>query len=215
VNAPSGEVRFGRRVALGLVATGGALGAVALATRTSPAAVSRAAGETPLPALEIADLPVLSSGGAPSVGGGSGWLNSAGFSDADLADKVVLYDFWTFGCINCRHTLPHVKAWHERYATDGLVVLSIHTPEFRYEQDPSAVSDFLVEQGVHYPVVLDPHKVIWRRWENRYWPAFYLYDQNGALRLRHYGEGSYHEIEDAIRLLLEVDPEAPRIQLGD
>ena len=123
---------------------------------------------------------------------------------------VVLYDFWTFGCVNCRNTLGHTRAWHERYAPDGLILLSIHTPEFEYERDREAVAQFVADSDIGYPVVLDPDKVIWRRWSNRYWPAFYLYDADGQLRQRHFGEGRYDEMEDAIRALLDVDRTSPR-----
>lgn len=154
--------------------------------------------------------PVLDPGPAPPVAPTDGWLSSAGLTSTDLAGRVVLYDFWTFGCVNCQHTLPSVKAWHERYAGDGLVVLSIHTPEFDYEADPANVARFVADNGIAYPVALDPGRDIWRAWDNHYWPAFYLYDGEGRLRLRHFGEGSYDETEDAIRSLLGVDPASPR-----
>jgi thiol-disulfide isomerase/thioredoxin len=202
-----------RRGALALGAFGAAGGAIALSRRTSPATIDAAAGIDATPVLEATDLPVIETGGAPSVAGGSGWINTDGYTDEVLAGSVVLYDFWTFGCYNCRNTLSHTTAWHDRYAPDGLVLLSIHTPEFEYEKNPDAVTEFVVDHDIEYPVVLDPDKVIWRRWANHYWPAFYLYDADGALRRRHFGEGRYTEMEDAIRALLGVDPTSPRIQV--
>ena len=106
--------------------------------------------------------------------------------------------------------MPQVKAWYSRYAGDGLVILSIHTPEFAYEAVPENVADYVDEQGIGYPVALDPEGQIWRTWGNHYWPAFYLYDEAGRLRLRHFGEGSYATIEDAIRVLLAVNPSSRR-----
>jgi thiol-disulfide isomerase/thioredoxin len=161
------------------------------------------------------DLPRLATGGAPSVAGGSGWLNTAGLTDADLRARVVLYEFWTFGCINCRNVLGHTTAWHDRYEPDGLVLLSIHTPEFDYEREPDAVASFVAEHAIGYPVLLDPDKVIWRRWANHYWPAFYLYDASGALRRRHFGEGRYTEMEDAIRALLDVPADSARATVDE
>ncbi|MGD9701977.1 MAG: redoxin domain-containing protein [Acidimicrobiia bacterium] len=155
-------------------------------------------------------LPVEASS-APAVEA-AGWLNTDPLTDADLAGKVVLYDFWTFGCINCRHTIPFVKSWHERYAADGLIVLSIHTPEFDWEADPDAVAEFVVAEGITYPVALDPDKTIWRAFANHYWPAFYLHDDEGQRRYTKFGEGRYDETEDAIRALLDVDPDATRAE---
>jgi thiol-disulfide isomerase/thioredoxin len=156
------------------------------------------------------ELPIEASS-APKVEA-AGWINTDPLTDADLAGKVVLYDFWTFGCINCRHTIPYVKAWHERYAADGLIVLSIHTPEFDWEADPDAVAEFVAEEGITYPVALDPDKLTWRRFENHWWPAFYLHDDQGQRRYRHVGEGRYVETEDAIRALLGVDADAARAE---
>src|SRR5207247_1376844 len=132
-----------------------AIGAVAVSHRTTPETISSVAATN-----DITSLPVLAAA-APTVTA-SGWLNTAPLDAQDLKGKVVLYDFWTFGCINCVRTLPHLKAWDERYRADGLVVLSIHTPEFSYEADPANVQLFLVENEIHYPVALDPDSVTWR-----------------------------------------------------
>lgn len=154
------------------------------------------------------DLPVLAEE-APPVDA-AGWLNTAPLDERDLAGKVVLYDFWTFGCINCRHTLPYVKAWAARYARDGLVVIGVHTPEFPYEADPANVASYLAEEQIRFPIALDPERRVWRAWDNHFWPAFYLHDREGRLRWFHAGEGAYAETEDAIRSLLGVAPDARR-----
>jgi thiol-disulfide isomerase/thioredoxin len=158
------------------------------------------------PSVGSVTLPV--GGQAPAVQP-AGWLNTPQ-SPASLAGKVVLYYFWTFECINCQHVQPHVKAWHARYAADGLVVLSIHTPEFEVEADPANVAEYVRAQEIRYPVALDPQSRVWRAFGNRFWPAFYLHDRQGRRRLTHFGEGSYGDIESAIRQLLGVGPGAPR-----
>ncbi|MEO8696820.1 MAG: redoxin domain-containing protein [Acidimicrobiales bacterium] len=157
---------------------------------------------------DATNLPVL-LGAAPTVTA-SGWLNTEPLDARGLEGKVVLYDFWTFGCINCVHTLPHVKAWDQRYRDDGLVVLSIHTPEFSYEADPGNVRRFVADNEIRYPVALDPESVTWRAFANRYWPAFYLHDRGGRRRYQHFGEGAYEQTETIIRALLGVDPSSPR-----
>jgi len=158
------------------------------------------------------ELPILRKD-APAIRA-SDWLNTEPLDASSLAGKVVLYDFWTFGCVNCRHTQPYVKAWHERYARDGLVVLSVHTPEFGYEADPANVRDYVRENGITYPVALDPDHTVWDAFDNHYWPQFYLHDRTGHRRLVRIGEGSYDGTEDAIRALLGIPPTAPRAATG-
>jgi thiol-disulfide isomerase/thioredoxin len=184
--------------------------AVIAGRRATPDEVARAAGQPRTSFAVAADLPVLSPGPAPSIEANQGWLNTSPLTDADVIGEVVLYDFWTFGCINCKHTLPHLKAWRQRYAADGLVILSIHTPEFDYEADAANVAEFVDSEGIEYPVALDPDSAVWREWDNHYWPAFYLYDQQGRLRVQHFGEGAYDTTEDALRVLLGVAPDSPR-----
>ena len=195
-----------RWVIVGCVALAGVAAlAIPLSRRVTPDAVSKAAG-----ASAAVALPVLSTGPAPSIEGGAGLLNATSLADNDLVGKVVLYDFWTFECINCQHTLPHLLAWQARYRADGLQIVSIHTPEFAAERDPANVAEYVRQHGITYPVVLDPDFHIWRAWDNQFWPAFYLHDQQGRRRLVHFGEGSYDATEDAIRELLHVDPASPR-----
>ena len=175
------------------------------APATSPAVSSPPA---PAPAAAAAVLPVLKAT-APVVAP-TEWINTPGLAPADLGGKVVLYEFWTFGCYNCKNVLPYVKAWHARYAKDGLIVVSIHSPEFDYERKTANVQKFVTENDITYPVALDPDMAIWRSFNNHYWPNMYLHDQGGQRRYEHIGEGAYTETENAIRLLLGVDPSSPR-----
>ncbi len=190
------------RALLGLVLVVAVI-AVVVARRTS---ADDLASVTSISSVD--ELPVQRAS-APAVIA-TGWLNTAPLDAVSIAGKVVLYDFWTFGCVNCRNTLPWVKAWHARYASDGLVVLSIHTPEFSYEAEPDAVASFVQKNAITYPVALDPDSATWHAFANRYWPAFYLHDRDGRRRLTHFGEGAYAQTEDAIRALLGVAAESPR-----
>ena len=114
----------------------------------------------------------------------------------------MLIDFWTYSCINCLRTLPHVKAWHERYGSSGLVIVGVHTPEFAFEKVPENVRSNARRLGVTYPVALDPDFGTWNAWGNRYWPAKFLIDAEGRVRYAHFGEGDYDVTEGAIRSLL-------------
>ena len=198
------------RLLAGTIALAGVVAAVVVSHHTTARTVAVSASAQPRTIRSEADLAVLSIGPPPSVEQASGWLNSTPVTDAGLRGTVVLYDFWTFGCVNCQHTLSHVKAWQRRYSPDGLEIVSMHTPEFDFEAVAENVADYVTANGITYPVALDPDRAIWHAWDNHYWPAFYLYDQQGRLRVRHFGEGAYDSTEDAIRALLGVDPNSSR-----
>lgn len=131
------------------------------------------------------------------------WLNGPPRTAAALAGQPVLVEVWTFGCVNCRNSLPWVKRIHARYAPRGLNLIAVHTPEFAVERDPDAVRTALGRLDIGYPVLLDPESRVWRALDNHYWPAFYLYDRQHRLvgtRIGelHAGESSADAFEAAI-----------------
>ena len=145
-------------------------------------------------------LPV--EGHLPGFDGATGWLNSPPLTDADLQGKVVLADFWTYTCINWLRTLAYVRAWAERYADQGLVVVGVHTPEFPFERDIDNVRRAAKDMRVDYPIALDSDYAIWQAFANHYWPAVYIADAEGRIRHHHFGEGGYAECEMVIQRLL-------------
>jgi len=177
---------------------------------------SEAAADAPSPAVAAAhkqppapttatpqkrvDLPSL--GPAPEITGVTHWVNSQPPTLQELRGKVVLIDFWTFGCINCIHTRPYVTAWHQKYADAGLVVIGIHSPEFARERDTANVAEALDRFGITYPVAQDNNFTTWRAYQNHYWPAFYFIDGQGQIRYIHIGEGRYEKSEQVIQQLL-------------
>jgi thiol-disulfide isomerase/thioredoxin len=136
----------------------------------------------------------------------SNWINAEPQSFSGLRGKVVLVEFWTFGCYNCRNVEPQVKQWHQQYADRGLVVIGIHSPEFAYEKDIDAVERYVRDHGIHYAVAVDNDFVNWNRFGNRYWPAIYLIDKHGIIRYVRVGEGGYRETEQVIQTLLAEGP---------
>ncbi len=157
-------------------------------------------------------LPVL--GTAPEISGTQEWFNTSGgraLTLRELRGRVVLVDFWTYSCINCIRTLPHLKAWDARYERDGLTIIGMHAPEFTFERDAGNVADAVRQNGLDYPVAQDNDFVTWNAYGNQFWPAKYLIDARGRVRYTHFGEGSYEQTEQAIRDLLE---EAGRSRLG-
>lgn len=137
----------------------------------------------------------------------SRWLNSQPLTAVDLAGRPVLVEFWTYGCSNCRNTLPWMKRIAERHAPRGLAIIAVHTPEFDAERDPAAVRTAIERLAIRYPVLLDPRSNYWNALSNRYWPAFYLFDrQHWLVDTRigelHAGERRADEFEARIAALL-------------
>ena len=139
----------------------------------------------------------------PSFDGATHWFNSPPLASGSLRGKVVLVDFWTYSCINCLRTLPYLKAWNEKYLDQGLVIIGVHTPEFAFEQDTHNVGQAIRDLGITYPVVMDNQYLIWKAYNNQYWPAHYLIDAQGRIRDQHFGEGAYAETERMIQSLLK------------
>ncbi|MBI2621206.1 MAG: cytochrome c biogenesis protein DipZ [Candidatus Levybacteria bacterium] len=146
------------------------------------------------------NLPNL--GTAPEFVGISNWLNSKPLMMEGLKGKVVLIDFWTYTCINCIRTLPHVTSWYNKYNDQGFVVVGVHTPEFEFEKDTGNVENAIAQYKILYPVAQDNDYATWNAYSNQYWPAKYLIDKDGNIRYAHFGEGKYEETEKAIQELL-------------
>ncbi|WP_447963354.1 redoxin domain-containing protein [Nitrospira sp. Ecomares 2.1] len=119
--------------------------------------------------------------------------------------KVVMVDFWAFGCWNCLNIEPYIKEWHDKFAKQGLVVIAVHLPEFKYEYDVEKVKGYIQEHRISYAVPIDQEFGNWRQYRNRYWPTLYLIDKRGNIQYTKIGEGSYEETELKIQLLL-ADP---------
>jgi len=152
------------------------------------------------PAGQSQALPV--EGPLPSLSGASEWLNSKPLTAEDLKGKVVLVDFWTYSCINCLRSIPYVRAWAEKYRDHGLVVIGVHAPEFAFERNVDNVRKAVATLKISYPVAIDNEYMIWRAFENEYWPAHYFIDAKGQIRHQHFGEGDYDESERTLQKLL-------------
>lgn len=141
-------------------------------------------------------------GPAPEFTGIERWLNSEPLTMTQLRGRVVLLDFWTFACINCIRTLPHVNRWAQQYTPLGLTVVGVHTPEFPFERSTSKVEAAMLRYGVKHAVAQDNRYSTWKAYSNQYWPATYLVDVQGRIRYKHFGEGEYERTESVIRALL-------------
>jgi thiol-disulfide isomerase/thioredoxin len=152
----------------------------------------------PIPlTVELQDL-----GTAPEITNDT-WINAdAPVRLADLRGKVVVVEFWTYGCYNCQNVLPYIKAWDAKYAGDDFEVVSVHYPEFTFERDINNVRAAVQEADIQYPVAIDNDGVTWRAYNQRFWPVWYVVDKEGIIRYKHIGEGGYTETEGVIQALL-------------
>ena len=168
---------------------------------------------------------LMNTSQAPEFELGGTWLNSSPLTMSSLRGKVVLIDFWTYTCINCIRTLPHVTSWYEKYKDKRFVIVGIHTPEFEFEKKTENVKDAISQFRIHYPVLQDNDYFNWNAYGNQYWPTEYLIDAKGVIRRTHFGEGEYDQTEQAIVNLLreagqtieknvlnEVPDQTPRIR---
>ncbi len=144
---------------------------------------------------------------APDLIGITQWFNlpddKKSLTLSDLKGKVVLIDFWTYTCINCLRTLPHINSWYQKYKDQGFVVIGVHTPEFVFERDAKNVQNAIKSYAIAYPVAQDNNYATWNNYHNEYWPAEYLIDATGNIRHTHFGEGDYSQTESAIQTLLK------------
>jgi thiol-disulfide isomerase/thioredoxin len=191
---------------IGLAASGDRGPAAGADSTTPPPAVITGSGDAPPtvpPATPAAtDIPTL--GPAPELTGLDGWLQSNVSSLAELKGKVVLVEFWTFGCINCKHTLPAIREIYADHAGPDFEMVGVHSPEFDYEKDPDAVSRAAAELGVTWPIALDTDRHNFHAWQGgrAYWPRIYILDREGNIRFDHIGEGKYEEMAATVSALL-------------
>jgi peptide-methionine (R)-S-oxide reductase len=152
---------------------------------------------------------------APEFATGT-WINSEPLTLKGLKGRVLLIEFWTFGCYNCRNTLPFVKAWHEKYASKGLTIVGVHSPELDGEEKIDNVRREVASLGIRYPVVTDNDYATWKAYKVQAWPTIFLIDKNGKIRWSHVGEGKYDETEKQIQnLMKESDVMTEKIEKSE
>jgi thiol-disulfide isomerase/thioredoxin len=176
--------------------------AITVVARSTPPSTS--GGATGAAAL----IPADSRSQAAEFTGLDGWINTQPLTLQGLRNKVVLVDFWTFSCVNCVRTFPHLQHLQQTYGGRGLVIVGVHSPEFDFEKVAANVSAATKRFGVTWPVALDSEMSTWNAYNNQYWPAEYLVDQQGRIAYIHAGEGDYDVTESAIAALLGVSATA-------
>jgi thiol-disulfide isomerase/thioredoxin len=156
-------------------------------------------GEQMIPSRTLTDE--TKAPAAPEFSNGI-WINSEPLTLKGLHGRVVLIEFWTFACYNCRNTLPTVKKWDAQYRDKGLTIIGVHTPESDLERNLNDVRREVAELGVKYPVVTDNDYSTWKAYKVEAWPTLFLLDKQGRVRWTHVGEGYYDQTEEVIKKLL-------------
>ena len=153
---------------------------------------------------EPAEAPLPDLGPAKELVGIDGWLQSDVESLEELRGNVVVVQFWTFGCYNCKATLPNLEALYAEHQSANFEIVGVHSPEFDYEKDPAAITEAAVDLGVTWPIAMDTKRQSFHVWQGSpaYWPRTYVLDQEGRIRFDHIGEGAYEELNAAVATLL-------------
>ena len=185
-------------IAVAIVAVGYATGRGPLAVVTS--GISRlTSGGQMIPPRSVTEE--TKAPAAPEISNGL-WLNSEPLTLKSLHGRVVLIEFWTFACYNCRNTLPSLKKWDAQYRHQGLTIIGVHTPELDFERDIDQLRREVAALGVTYPVVTDQDYSTWKAYSVEAWPTLFVLDKQGRVRWTHVGEGYYDETEQVIKKLL-------------
>jgi thiol-disulfide isomerase/thioredoxin len=182
--------------------SGGRAGEEALAPAGTTAQIAPWTTPTSEATVVEVDLPRL--GAAQPLEDLDGWLQSEVSAIEDLRGRVVVVQFWTFGCINCKNTLANLQHLAAAHAGDDFEIVGVHSPEFDYEKDPAAIAAAAADLGVTWPIALDTGKSNFFTWQGSpaYWPRTYVIDREGEIRFDHIGEGAYDELNAAVDLLL-------------
>ncbi len=184
-----------------ITACGGGVSESLVGVSTTPTTLAPESVQV-APTPTVADLPIL--GPAEPLEGIDGWLQTDIDSLEDLRGKVVVVQFWTFGCFNCKNTLPNLQTLYQRHVGDDFEIVGVHSPEFDYEKDPEAISAAAIDLGVTWPIALDTGKASFFGWQGSpaYWPRTYVLDREGNIRFDHIGEGAYDEVNQVVATLL-------------
>lgn len=150
------------------------------------------------------EVPLPDLGPARDLTGIEAWLQADIESLEDLRGKVVVVQFWTFGCRNCKATLPNLEALYAEHKGADFEIVGVHAPEFDYEKDPAAIAEAAGDLGVTWPIALDTFRRSFRSWQGSpaYWPRTYVLDREGHIRFDHIGEGAYEELNETVATLL-------------
>ena len=191
-----------------VVLVGGAI-AIVVAGLTADDEQPATLADTATTANPFADEPIPVLGDADTLTGLDGWLNTdaQSFEEIRAENELVVVQFWTFACFNCKNTLGALGEICDEYHDQGVEIIGVHAPEFDFEADVDNIVEAAADLDVTWPIALDTHKRNFHRWQEGptgYWPRVYLIDSEGQIRLDRRGDGiaNYQRLENYIERLL-------------
>jgi thiol-disulfide isomerase/thioredoxin len=149
-------------------------------------------------------MPLRMDSQMPSLDGGTDWFNSAPIKTEDLKGNFVLVHFWAVSCGICKESLPEIARWIQTYGPQGLKVISVHMPRQESDTNIASVKEAIAEYDVKQPCVVDNWHEIADLFENKFVPAFYVFDTD--LKLRHFqaGEKAPKMVEPVIQRVMNA-----------
>jgi thiol-disulfide isomerase/thioredoxin len=177
-------------------------------TTAAPTTVATTTTSTPPTTTTTFPTPEVLQDVHPRLVAIDGWLQTDVESLEELRGQVVIVEFWTFGCYNCKNRIPYTQEMYAKYQNQGLEIVGIHSPEFKFEEDVDNIKEAMVDLGVTWPVVLDTKRRTFWEWQTggtAYWPRTYVLDRDGRVRFDHIGEGKYRELEQTVVFLLNEE----------
>jgi sugar lactone lactonase YvrE len=146
---------------------------------------------------------IIGKQAAPEFPAGLDWINTGGkpISIKQLRGKVVLLDFWTYGCINCFHIIPDLKQLEAKYP-DTLVIIGVHSAKFETEGKTAHIAAVVQRYGLEHPVVNDHDMQVWDEYGAQGWPTVTLIDPAGNVVGQVSGEGHYALLDKVIGQLV-------------
>ena len=155
-------------------------------------------------------MPLRMDSPMPSLEGGTDWFNSAPVTNDELAGHVTVVHFWAISCGICKESLPDITRWIEKYGPQGLKVVAVHMPRQESDTNVEAVKEAIDEYEVKQPCVVDNWHTITDAFENKFVPAFYIFDRESKLRHFQAGEKAIKMVEPVLeRVLAAADTVKP------
>ena len=155
-------------------------------------------------------MPLRMDSPMPPLDGGTNWFNSQPINRDDLKGSIVLIHFWAISCGICKESLPDITNWIEKYAPKGLKVIAVHMPRQESDTNVESVKESIDFYEVKQPCVVDNWHTITDAFENKFVPAFYIFDKE--LKLRHFqaGEKAIKMVEPVLERILAQAESVPQ-----
>jgi thiol-disulfide isomerase/thioredoxin len=133
------------------------------------------------------------------------WIHTGGrrLALADFRGRVLLLDFWTYGCINCQHLLPELHEVERRFPAEELAVVGVHSGKFINERDTANIARACERLGVRHPVVNDRQFRVWREYAVRAWPTLVVVSPDGYVLHTRAGEITADRLAELLRGVVE------------